>query len=274
MQLLTVVIPKLEQWQKEGEPGTKKINQWTRYVTVVLALLQSTGLVFLFHSTLGPARRRRHLPGGRVHRGEHRAHRARHDRRHGDDHVDGRAHHAARDRQRDVDPDLLERDLAAARRTGARSCSRAGRRSSSSILLIGLAIIVAVIFIEQGQRRIPVQYAKRVVGRRMTTGRKHLYPAEGEPVRRDPDHLRELGAVLPDAARQRLPRGLVPELREQLHHEPAEHRVHGHLRPARGVLRVLLHGDRVQPRGHGRQPPQVRRVRARASGPGRPRPTT
>src|SRR5438093_13593772 len=50
MQLLTVVIPKLEQWQKQGETGIKKINQWTRYVTVVLALLQSTGRVFLFHS--------------------------------------------------------------------------------------------------------------------------------------------------------------------------------------------------------------------------------
>src|ERR671914_2996353 len=50
MQLLSVVIPKLEQWQKQGEQGTKKINQWTRYVTVVLALLQSTGLVFLFNS--------------------------------------------------------------------------------------------------------------------------------------------------------------------------------------------------------------------------------
>ena len=50
MQLLTVVIPKLQQWQEQGEAGTKKINQWTRYVTVVLALLQSTGLVFLFHN--------------------------------------------------------------------------------------------------------------------------------------------------------------------------------------------------------------------------------
>src|SRR5919197_3644548 len=50
MQLLTVVIPKLEQWQKQGEAGIKKITQWTRYMTVTLALLQSTGLVFLFHS--------------------------------------------------------------------------------------------------------------------------------------------------------------------------------------------------------------------------------
>src|SRR5207245_4149060 len=50
MQLLTVVIPKLEQWQKQGEIGIKKITQATRYMTVVLALLQSTGLVFLFNS--------------------------------------------------------------------------------------------------------------------------------------------------------------------------------------------------------------------------------
>ncbi|HET7481356.1 MAG TPA: preprotein translocase subunit SecY, partial [Actinomycetota bacterium] len=49
MQLLTVVIPKLEAWSKEGEAGYKKITQWTRYLTVVLALLQSTGLAFLFH---------------------------------------------------------------------------------------------------------------------------------------------------------------------------------------------------------------------------------
>ncbi|MBA2725865.1 MAG: preprotein translocase subunit SecY, partial [Actinobacteria bacterium] len=50
MQLLTVVIPKLEAWSKEGEAGYKKITQWTRYLTVVLALLQSTGLAFLFHN--------------------------------------------------------------------------------------------------------------------------------------------------------------------------------------------------------------------------------
>src|SRR3990170_6844781 len=49
MQLLTVVIPKLEAWSKEGESGHKKITQWTRYLTVVLALMQSTGLAFLMH---------------------------------------------------------------------------------------------------------------------------------------------------------------------------------------------------------------------------------
>src|ERR687895_492690 len=50
MQLLTVVIPKLEQWQQMGEIGQKKITQWTRYMTVTLALLQSTALIFLFNN--------------------------------------------------------------------------------------------------------------------------------------------------------------------------------------------------------------------------------
>ena len=60
MQLLTVVIPQLQALQDQGEIGVKKINQYTRYVTVVLALLQSTGLVFLFHS--GQSGHPRHLP--------------------------------------------------------------------------------------------------------------------------------------------------------------------------------------------------------------------
>ena len=38
MQLLGVVIPKLEQWQQEGQTGQKKITQWTRYLTVALAI--------------------------------------------------------------------------------------------------------------------------------------------------------------------------------------------------------------------------------------------
>ena len=44
LQLLTVVIPRLQKLQEEGESGRKVITQWTRYITVVLALLQSTGL--------------------------------------------------------------------------------------------------------------------------------------------------------------------------------------------------------------------------------------
>src|SRR5947209_13128055 len=49
LQLMTVVIPTLEQLQKEGESGYAKINQYTRYLTVVLAAAQSAGYAYLFH---------------------------------------------------------------------------------------------------------------------------------------------------------------------------------------------------------------------------------
>src|SRR3954454_22015277 len=50
LQLLTVVVPSLEKLQKEGEVGTARITQYTRYLTVALAFAQSIGYVFLFKS--------------------------------------------------------------------------------------------------------------------------------------------------------------------------------------------------------------------------------
>ena len=50
LQLLTVVVPSLERLQKEGEVGQQKITQYTRYLTVGLAFIQSLGYVFLFRS--------------------------------------------------------------------------------------------------------------------------------------------------------------------------------------------------------------------------------
>lgn len=50
MQLLTVAIPKLEQIQKDGEEGRKKISQYTRYAAVILALLQGAGQIYTVHS--------------------------------------------------------------------------------------------------------------------------------------------------------------------------------------------------------------------------------
>ena len=49
VQLLTTVIPKLGEWRDEGALGQKKITQATRYLTIGLALLQSTGLIYAFH---------------------------------------------------------------------------------------------------------------------------------------------------------------------------------------------------------------------------------
>ena len=96
LQLMTVVVPKLEQLQKEGESGYAKINQYTRYLTVALAAAQSTGYAYLFKRAGHP-------------RGEHRPDRPdrRHaHRRHDAADVDGRADHEARHRQRHLAADL------------------------------------------------------------------------------------------------------------------------------------------------------------------------
>ncbi|HEX5950048.1 MAG TPA: preprotein translocase subunit SecY [Actinomycetota bacterium] len=176
MQLLTVVIPKLEQWQKQGEQGIKKINQWTRYVTVVLALLQSTGLVFLFHSPnattglgvdifpageftaanvslivlvmtagtamimwMGELITQRGIGNG-------------------------------------MSVLIFTSVISRLPQDGRSILISSGDLKFWVVILMGLLIIVAVIFLEQGQRRIPVQYAKRVVGRRMTSGGSTYIP--------------------------------------------------------------------------------------------------
>jgi preprotein translocase subunit SecY len=53
LQLLTVVVPTLDKLQKEGELGRRKITQWTRYLTVVLAVVQSIGIAFALQSSDG-----------------------------------------------------------------------------------------------------------------------------------------------------------------------------------------------------------------------------
>ena len=57
LQLLTVVVPSLEKLQKEGEVGQQRITQYTRYLTVGLAVAQSIGYVFFFRSLRRQRRR-------------------------------------------------------------------------------------------------------------------------------------------------------------------------------------------------------------------------
>ncbi|MEW6058973.1 MAG: preprotein translocase subunit SecY [Actinomycetota bacterium] len=175
MQLLTVVIPKLERWQKEGETGVKKINQVTRYVTVVLALLQSTGLVFLFHSGSASLANVNIFNEG-----------------------DFTAPNIAlivmimtagtamimwmgelitqRGIGNGMSVLIFTSVISRLPQEGRAILLQGGTPKFVTILVIGLAIIVAVVFVEQGQRRIPVQYAKRVVGRRMTAGGSTYIP--------------------------------------------------------------------------------------------------
>jgi preprotein translocase subunit SecY len=169
MQLLGVVIPKLEAWRKEGEIGVKKITQWTRYMTVTLALLQSTGLVFLFQSQF------RIIPVGKftaprialivmtltagtaliMWLGELIT-------------------------QRGIGNGMsiliFTSVISTLPAEGASILETAGGAVFWFILALALLIIVAVVYMEQGQRRIPVQYAKRVVGRRMYGGGSTYIP--------------------------------------------------------------------------------------------------
>jgi len=180
MQLLTVVIPKLQQWQEQGEAGTKKITQWTRYVTVVLALLQATGIVFLFNNPAAVGLSRSIFPN------------------------------CPGDQCTFAAPNILLIVLVMTAGTatimwlgelitqrgvgngmsiliftsvistlpfeGSAILRAGGTLKFSVIVLIGVAIVVAVVYMDQGQRRVPVQYAKRVVGRKMTSGASTYLP--------------------------------------------------------------------------------------------------
>jgi preprotein translocase subunit SecY len=167
MQLLTVVIPKLETWQKQGEIGMKKITQWTRYMTVTLALLQSTGLVFLFNSQFHVVRK---FTAPRVALivitltagtamimwlGELITQRG-----------------IGNGMSILIFTSVISRLPA----EGLGILHQAGQAKFYFLLALGVAIIFAVVWMEQGQRRIPVQYAKRIVGRRMTQGGSTYIP--------------------------------------------------------------------------------------------------
>src|ERR687886_1298665 len=164
LQLLTVVIPKLEQLQKEGEAGYAKINQYTRYLTVGLAAAQSTGYAFLFRRSgvlthnngrlvlivltltagttllmwIGELITKRGVGNGISL--------------------------------------LIFASILSSAPAGITAWWNGGAMEKLFFPLVALAIIVAVVFIQEGQRRIPIQYAKRMVGRRMTAGGSTYMP--------------------------------------------------------------------------------------------------
>ncbi|CAN5536549.1 preprotein translocase subunit SecY [soil metagenome] len=176
MQLLTVVIPRLEAWSKEGESGTKKITQWTRYLTVVLAVLQSTGIAFLFNRG---AEQLGFPPGVQLI----------------PDFTFGNVSLIVLSLTAGTSLVMWLGELITQRGIGngmsilifasiistLPSEYLAIYQQESIAVFIGLVfiailVIVAVVTVEQGQRRIPVQYAKRVVGRRMYGGTSTYIP--------------------------------------------------------------------------------------------------
>src|SRR5436190_21953590 len=176
MQLLAVVIPKIEQWQQQGAVGQRKITQWTRYMTVGLAILQATGITYQFNNGL--------LRGG-IHTSVKLI-----------PHFD--VPHIALIvltitagtalvmwlgeliTQRGIGngmsilifTNVVSRMPAQLGNVRA----QAGNFTFALVNVLGIAMIVAIVFVEQGQRRIPVQFAKRVVGRRMYGGQSTYIP--------------------------------------------------------------------------------------------------
>jgi len=171
IQLLQVVIPTLEQLRKEGESGYKKITQYTRYLTVVLAAAQSVGYVFLFRngSALGASNL---LPDLTVSRfilivttltagttllmwlGELIT-------------------------QRGIGNGislLIFASILVSAPTAVNAWINGSTFQRLSLPVVAVAVTAAVVFINEGQRRIPVQYAKRMVGRRMTSGQATYIP--------------------------------------------------------------------------------------------------
>jgi preprotein translocase subunit SecY len=164
IQLMTVVIPRLSELQKEGESGYAKINQYTRYLTVVLAALQAAGYSYLFSRQgaldLTPGRFVlivTSLTAGTtllMWMGELITKR-------------GVGNGISL---------LIFASILSGLPGGLRAWWSGDSFDRLMLPLLALAIIVAVVFVQEGQRRIPIQYAKRMVGRRMTAGGSTYMP--------------------------------------------------------------------------------------------------
>ena len=172
LQLMTVVMPSLEKLRKEGEVGQQKITQYTRYLTVGLAAAQAIGYVFLFRSqgnSAGAPVFENFTPGGVIlvvvcltagcvllmWMGELIT-------------------------QRGIG-NGISLMIFASIVSGLPNGVQAWWTNPSQVFkvmmpFIALAVIAGIVFVQEGQRRIPIQYAKRVIGRRMTSGGQTYLP--------------------------------------------------------------------------------------------------
>ena len=163
MQLMTVAIPRLQELAKEGETGQQKITQYTRYFTLVLALIQSVAMVFFFRSAQG---------GGALA---------------GTSPIEILV--AVVTLTAGVMLTMWFGELISQRGLGngisliitASILSQLPLalqflRENGDVLtvvilaLLAVMIVAAIVFVNEGQRRIPITYAKRQVGRRMSQG--------------------------------------------------------------------------------------------------------
>ncbi|QLH27162.1 preprotein translocase subunit SecY [Streptomyces sp. Rer75] len=180
LQLLTVVIPRLEALKKEGQTGQAKITQYTRYLTVALAILQGTGLV----ATARSGSLFQSCPvGSQIVR---------------DDSIFTTAvmvitmtagtalimwlGELVTDRGIGNGMSILMFvSIAAGFPSAMWSIKQQGKIMNGwlefgLVIVCGLAMVGLVVFVEQAQRRIPVQYAKRMIGRRSYGGTSTYIP--------------------------------------------------------------------------------------------------
>ena len=168
MQLLTVAIPKLEDLQKQGEEGRKKIAQITRYVTIGLGFLQAIGITVGMKAALNGSAFSYITIGVCLAAGTALAM-----------WIGERINEKGLGNGVSllifagiisrVGPQIVNSIASVAN----------GTLNALSFLLVILGsfiMIVAVVFVDQGERRIPVQYAKRMVGRKMYGGQSTHIP--------------------------------------------------------------------------------------------------
>jgi preprotein translocase subunit SecY len=174
LQLLTVVIPRLDALKKEGQAGTAKITQYTRYLTIGLGVLQSTGFVELARSgRLYPNCSSQIIPNPSIFTIATMVITM----------VSGTAvimwmGELITDRGVGNGMSILIfTQVIAVIPGGLLEIYRTKSAFVTGITVVVLVAIVAfVVFMEQAQRRIPVQYAKRMVGRRMYGGTSTYIP--------------------------------------------------------------------------------------------------
>lgn len=180
LQLLTVVIPRLEALKKEGQAGTTKITQYTRYLTVALAILQGTGLVATARSGslfTNCTSRADIVPNQSVFTTVTMV-------------VTMTAGTVAIMWLGELITDkgigngmsiLMFVGIAATFPSSLWAIKVSGKIAGGwveflAVIAVGLAMVGLVVFVEQAQRRIPVQYAKRMIGRRSYGGTSTYIP--------------------------------------------------------------------------------------------------
>jgi preprotein translocase subunit SecY len=172
LQVMTPVFPTLQALQKEGELGQRRITQYTRYLTVALAALQALGYTYAFHSnSLGVT-----TSGSLINWtlgnvilivitltagatllmwiGELIT-------------------------QRGVGNGmslLIFASILTSAPAGISAWWNGSTFEKLSLPIVVFGVIVAVVYVQEGIRKIPIQYAKRMVGRRMTTGGSTYLP--------------------------------------------------------------------------------------------------